>query len=588
MQTADDTLATADARHLAAAPVALGRYRLTRRLGAGAFGVVWLAHDERLDRVVAVKRIELHDEQVAARAEREALAAARLQHPGIVALYEAGRDEDAVYLVSELVRGRTLADLVEDGALSDRDILRIGAALCDALDHAHARGVVHRDVKPANIMVPERPSGEAGLAKLTDFGVATIAGDDALTRTGDVVGTLAYMAPEQAEGHAVEGEADLYALALVLYEALSGVNPIRAGGAAATARRVGTRLPPLARLRRDLPREACAALDRAVLPRPEDRGTLEDLRLALNDAVDGAARHAGPVAGEPAEPRLASPVPARDRPQRGAPLLTRRAAAATGAAVLVAGSLAAVPDGIAPGPGAPLAAGGAAALAVMLLPRLGWLLAAGGVIAWLTLAGLPGAAVLVLAAAVPTALLLPRDGLLWSVPVGAPLLGVVSLALAWPAVAGQARDWTQRAALGALGLWWLVLAEALAGPRLLLGDAPGTVALPVWEVSATRAVTDVLAPIIGSGVLTIAALWAALAVALPLIVRGRSLVRDVVAVTGWSTGLAAGTTALAAALPWSGGAPEPRGLVLGALAAGAIALLGAAARAPATTGGVSP
>ena len=364
MQTADDTLATADARRAPEAPTALGRYRLTRRLGAGAFGVVWLAHDERLDRIVAVKRIELHDEQVAARAEREALAAARLQHPGIVALYEAGRDEHAVYLVSELVRGRTLGDLVEDGALSDRDILRIGAALCDALAHAHARGVVHRDVKPANIIVPERPSGEAGLAKLTDFGVATMAGDDALTRTGDVVGTLAYMAPEQAEGLQVEGEADLYALALVLYEALSGVNPIRAGGAAATARRVGTRLPPLSRLRRDLPREACAALDRAVLPRPEDRGTLEDLRLALDDAVDGAARAPGPVAGDGADTRLASPVPARDRPQRGTPAVTRRALAASAAAALVAATAAVVPASLASGPGAPAAAAAATALAV--------------------------------------------------------------------------------------------------------------------------------------------------------------------------------------------------------------------------------
>lgn len=588
MQTADDTLATADARHAAPSPVALGRYRLTRRLGAGAFGVVWLAHDERLDRVVAVKRIELHDEQVAARAEREALAAARLQHPGIVALYEAGRDEDAVYLVSELVRGRTLADLVEDGALSDRDILRIGAALCDALAHAHARGVVHRDVKPANIMVPERPSGEAGLAKLTDFGVATMAGDDALTRTGDVVGTLAYMAPEQAEGHAVEGEADLYALALVLYEALSGVNPIRAGGAAATARRVGTRLPPLARQRRDLPREACAAIDRAVLPRPEDRGTPEDLRLALDAAVDGAAREAGPVAVDPLTPRYASPVPARDRPQRGTPAVTRRAAAATAAAALVAATIGAAPAELAPGPGAPLAAGAAAALAVFLLPRAGWLLAAAGLVVWLAAAGLPGASVLVVAAVLPTVLLLPRDGLLWSVPVGAPLLGLAAIALAWPALAGQARDWTQRAALGALGLWWLALAEALAGPRLLLGDAPGTAARVLWEGSATRAVTDVLVPLVSSGALTIAALWAALAWALPLIVRGRSVMIDVVVVTGWCAGLAAGTAALAAALPWSGGAPEPRGLVLGALAAGAIALLGAAARAPATTGGGSP
>src|SRR4051794_40341795 len=105
--------------------VVLGRYRLLRRLGAGGFGVVWLAHDERLDRVVAVKRIATHDAAAATRAEREAKAAARLAHPGIVALYESGRDDGAVYLVSELVRGRTLGELMDDGALSDRDVLRV-------------------------------------------------------------------------------------------------------------------------------------------------------------------------------------------------------------------------------------------------------------------------------------------------------------------------------------------------------------------------------------------------------------------------------------------------------------------------------
>ena len=396
------------------------------------------------------------------------------------------------------------------------------------------------------------------------------------------------MAPEQAEGHPVEGQADLYALALVLYEALSGVNPIRAGGAAATARRVGTRLPPLARLRRDLPREVCAALDRAVLPRPEDRGTLQDLRLALDDAVDGAARRAGPVAGDPAETRLASPVPARDRPRRGAPALTRRAASATATAALVAASLAAVPDGLAPGPGAPLAAAAGAALAVLLLPRLGWVLAAGGVVAWLTLAGLPGAAVLVLAAAVPTAILLPRDGLLWPLPAGAPLLGLAGAALAWPAVAGQARDWTQRGALGALGLWWLVLAEALAGPRLLLGDAPGTAAPSVFEASATRAVTDVLVPIVSSGRPADRGAVgrarrgapAARARAQP---RARRRRRHRLGRRARRRHHRARRGA-----PLVGRRPEPRGLVLGALAAGAIALLGAAARAPATTGGVSP
>ncbi len=605
VQTADDTLATSDLRGAGDAPLALDRYRLVRRLGAGAFGVVWLAHDERLDRAVAVKRIELHDEQVAARAEREALAAARLQHPGIVALYEAGRDHDAVYLVSELVRGPTLADLVEAGALSDRDVLRIGSALCDALAHAHARGVVHRDVKPANIMVPEQPAGESGIAKLTDFGVAAITGDEALTRTGDVVGTLAYMAPEQAEGHAAGGAADLYALALVLYEALSGVNPVRAPGAAATARRVGTRLPPLGRMRRDLDREICAALDRAVLPRPEDRGTLEELREALDDGFDGAGRSPGTVAA-PSERRAArtprfvrapqpapiavhaAPVPvaaAAPRPHSGVPA---RAGAAVAAAALVATVIAAEPSSFAPGPGAALAGAAATALAVLLLPRLGWLLAVAGLIAWLVAADVPGAAVLVAAAAIPTVLLLPRDGVLWSAPAAAPLLGLVGLGLGWPALGAQARGWGQRAALGALGLWWLVLAEALAPERLFLGDAPGTVTRAAWEASASRAVTDVLVPIVTSGVPLIAALWAAAAWLLPLIVRGRALSVDLVLVTGWAVGLAAGTAALAAALPWTGGAPEPRGLILGAIAAGAIALIGAAARVPATDDGVRP
>src|SRR4051812_21615496 len=157
-----------------------------------------MARDERLDRAVAIKRIPLAG-GAGARAEREALAAARLSHPAIVALYEAGRDDEAVYLVSELVQGATLGELLEEGALSDRDVLLIGAALCDALTHAHARGVVHRDVKPGNVLVPEAQS-DGGVAKLTDFGIARMAGDDALTATGDVVGTLAYMAPEQAEG----------------------------------------------------------------------------------------------------------------------------------------------------------------------------------------------------------------------------------------------------------------------------------------------------------------------------------------------------------------------------------------------------
>src|SRR4051794_31041012 len=348
----------------------LDRYRLVRRLGAGGFGVVWLAHDEHLDRAVALKRIGVAG-QDPARAEREALAAARLGHAGIVALYEAGRDDDAVYLVSELVRGRTLDELIADGELSDRDVLRIGVALCDALAHAHGRGVVHRDVKPSNVIVPDDPA--AGVAKLTDFGIARVLGDDARTRTGDVVGTLAYMAPEQAEGRQSGEGADLYSLAIVLYEALAGVNPVRGRGPAATARRVGARLPPLGRLRRDLPFELCEAVDIAVLPRPEQRGSLADLRDALNDAMRDVADEAGAVLGSRTEAvgrigRAAMPSRPSDR-----------VLAACGAAALTASALAWLgPEPlVAPGIG-----GAVAAVICALLPRLGWIIVATLLISW--------------------------------------------------------------------------------------------------------------------------------------------------------------------------------------------------------------
>ena len=240
-------------------PVVLDRYRLHRRLGAGGFGTVWQARDERLDRDVAVKLLP-RERIVGGRFEREARAAARLTHPGIVTLYEAAVDDDGAYLVSELVRGATLGELLEAGRLSDRDIVEIGIALCGALAHAHGERVVHRDVKPSNVLIPERPVTPAQLAKLTDFGVARIIGGDSLTRTGDVVGTAAYMAPEQAEGLEAGAPADLYSLALVVYEALTGVNPVGTGAAARS-------VPP--------PRRLPAAAP-AAAPRPPARAGLRD------------------------------------------------------------------------------------------------------------------------------------------------------------------------------------------------------------------------------------------------------------------------------------------------------------------------
>ena len=535
----------------------LDRYRLLRRLGAGGFGVVWLAHDERLDRVVAVKRIATHDAAAGTRAEREAKAAARLQHPGIVALYESGRDDGAVYLVSELVRGRTLGALLEEGALSDRDVVRVGVALCDALGHAHGRGVVHRDVKPGNIMVPDRPHDGAGVAKLTDFGVARIAGEDVLTRTGDVVGTLAYMAPEQAEGRDAGAEADLYALALVLYEALAGVNPVRGRGAASTARRVGARLPALGRLRRDLPLDLCGAIDRAVLPRPEQRGTIENMRLALALALPGVGDEAGTIAGSPLEGIAEAAVPrARTRP-------VARVLAAVAAGALVTAAVAWL--GPAP-PLPPAAAGAAAAASVAVLPRVGWLALAAALATWLVAEQRPGTALLVAVAAVPTAAVLRRGGPLWSAPAIAPVLGLAGLSGAWPALAGQAaRPW-HRLALGAMGAWWLVLAEAVAGERLATGPPRD---MGDWQRSTQHAWTHVLVPIVTNGALLVAALWALAALALPYLVHGRVFALDLVGATVWAAALGSATQAVA---------PEMRGLVAGAVAAGGLAVAARASR----------
>ncbi len=274
---------------------ALGRYALLEKIGAGGFGTVWWARDERLDRDVAVKLVP-EDRVGPRRRWREALAAARLSHPAIVQLYEADTDEHGAWLVSELVRGTPLAALLAEGALSDRDIAQIGVALADGLAHAHSHGVIHRDVKPANVLIPEAGRPGDAPAKLTDFGVALIADDDALTHTGDVVGTLAYMAPEQADGHKVTPAADLYALALVLHEAWAGTNPLRAATPAATARLVGTRLPALSRRRRDLPLELCEAIDRATDPDPARRGTLADLRRAIGRATPELSDEPGLVA----------------------------------------------------------------------------------------------------------------------------------------------------------------------------------------------------------------------------------------------------------------------------------------------------
>jgi hypothetical protein len=506
----------------------LDRYRLLERLGEGGFGAVWLAFDERLRREVAVKRIPRAagaDREERRRAAREALAAARLSHPAIVALYEAGIDEDAYYLVSELVRGQTLGERFDAGGLEDHDLLRIGAALADALAHAHARGIVHRDVKPANVIVPDEPGGTP--AKLTDFGVARIAGEAPLTRAGDVIGTLAYMAPEQADGGDVGAATDVYSLALTIYEGLAGFNPVRGATPAATAKRIGRRLPPLRRARRDLPEPLCHALDRALSSGPAQRGELAELREAFAHPASAriSTRRPGATHATPPIPRFAR-------------LAGALAAGALGAAALATGLGPATPA-------SPLWAGAVCALAVALAPRAGFVAIALTAIGWLGFSGEPGAAALVLLAAAPAAALLGRAPWLWCAPALAPALGALGIAGGFPALAAQCGSAWRRAALGALGYWWLALAEPLYGRVLLLGPASGTHARATWQASVPDAFTHAFAPLLSDAGLAFAALWALAALAWPLLVRAGAPLPRALAAGVWALALVAASVALA-------------------------------------------
>jgi hypothetical protein len=542
--------------------------------------VVWSAHDELLDREVAVKRIPLAPDGDGERATREALATARLSHPAIVALYEVHSDDQAFYLISELVHGETLSRLIAADALSDEEVLQIGAALARALSHAHARGVIHRDVKPQNVLVPRlpedsspAPDGPLAVAKLTDFGGASLVDQDALTRTGDVLGTLAYMAPEQSEGLEVGRETDLYALALVLYEALAGVNPVRGATPAATARRIGRRQPPLERSRRDLPRPLTRRIDAALAPSPGQRGTLDELRLTLEQALQrglertwrGSAR---PGRHERREERRSAPMAAEPAatPHQTAPRLRRGARRA--------GRPEAESDL------APSEEGSRRAVAGRLaLPRGLWLGLALATILWLLISGRPGLALLALAAAAPLLALPRRSGPGWLACALAPALGLIGLAGAFPAIAGKASRWRERAALAAMGYWWLTLAEPLTGRRLWLGQPAPASPRPAWEATVGGG-AHVLGPMLGLGLLLGAALWVGGAIVLPWILRGHGAALDLAAAATWSAGLAAAAPMLDSGLSAHASHPGPRGLILGAILGGAIAVAARSLRGP--------
>jgi serine/threonine-protein kinase len=250
-----------------------GRYRLDERLGAGGMSTVYRAHDNVLERLVAVKLLAEHlseDDGFVARFRREALSAAKLIHPNVVQVYDSGYDDDAhrYFIVMEYVQGPTVAQLVrERDRLPVGEVVDIATQACAGLEYAHRHGVIHRDVKPGNLIL-----NPDGVVKLVDFGIAKAAEDSRITQIGSVVGTAAYLSPERAHGDEATASADVYSLGVVMYQALAGRLPYESGSLAELATRQQAGEPePLHALNPDVPPQLSRAVGRALGPRPEHR-----------------------------------------------------------------------------------------------------------------------------------------------------------------------------------------------------------------------------------------------------------------------------------------------------------------------------
>mgnify|MGYP000406758762 CR=1 FL=1 len=316
-----------------------GRYRLIAPLGDGGMATIWRAIDEQLDREVAVKLLRPQfsaDPGFAARFKQEARAAGGLSHPNIVSVYDYGTDgaDGDQYIVMELVEGRDLSTILRDrGSLSIDDSVRIAIGVAGALEVAHRKGIVHRDVKPGNILITD-----GGDVKVTDFGIARAVSEASMTVTGTTLGSVHYFSPEQARGDEVTGASDVYALAIVLYEMLTGRRPFEGDSAAAVAlKRLNEDAPPPSTIGHALPAGLEAILMRALSREAADRfpdagAFAEALRVWRRDP-EAAAPLAGagavapaaastPPAGEPTvyvPPRVTRPadrVPVAPPPRR--------------------------------------------------------------------------------------------------------------------------------------------------------------------------------------------------------------------------------------------------------------------------------
>jgi eukaryotic-like serine/threonine-protein kinase len=470
----------------------LDRYRPLRPLGSGGSGSVWLARDEASGLDVALKLVP-REGKPAARAEREAAAAARMRHPNCLRAFALAHDERHVYIAYEFVPGQTLRQRMRAGTLDDRQAVEAVAQVLDGLAHAHRHGIVHRDVKPSNVLIED---GDAVHARLSDFGLAQFEEAETLTAQGDVPGTLAYISPERLHGRPATPAADVWAVGVLLWEALAARHPFLTGSPVEMAKKIEAGAPPLSVPRPDLPQPLVKLVARALASDPARRPTAERMARDLRKAL------------EPPKPRRAARRPAHARPALPS-LDAHRITAPLLAAAVTGWSTATLPFYPA---GWPLGLAALAAGLTALKPRAGLALALAAPVFPL---GNVSRGLALLYAALAAAWLAvswrrPREALL---PAIGPLLAPLSLLAFLPLLLTSVGSTVRRGLYAATAV---VLAAIVAGirhsPLPLTGEGAPVVPLAGLDgpVDTARRLVDALPPTIADQALVLGLAAAAL------------------------------------------------------------------------------
>lgn len=473
----EESITVSSAAYALPAPdLVLDRYRPLRPLGRGGSGSVWLARDERTGREVALKIVPREGKR-ASRAAREMEAASRLRHERCVRAYDFGGDSGHVYIAYEYVQGQTMREALRGGTLSDRDAIEAAAQILDALAHAHHLGIVHRDVKPSNVLVEE---GSVISIRLLDFGLAQFDEADTLTAVGDVPGTLAYIAPERLGGSDASTASDIWSVGVVLWESLAGQHPFWGVPLPQVAAAIEAGAAPIGETRRDLPSALAAAVSSALAidpaRRPSARALARDLREALDEpAVDrtGRTRH-----------RKAAPAP---KAATAALPIERRLVPACIAVVTVVIGATLLPFWPA---ALVLFLALAAGLAMLRAPRVG--LAVTLFVPVFPLGNVAQAAAVVYAALAIAWLALwwhdARAGLLF---VAGPVLASIGALALLPLAVAPVRGWARRALLAFMGVLTAVAVAGLRGSPLPLTG----VSVPDLGVAGSTSAVAVLRPL---------------------------------------------------------------------------------------------